>query len=65
MDKSYQVKSMFYDMNFVAEIVEGHESICHLNACFGLPTPIEVITDWPQSECVRPLDIFISVMWVK
>lgn len=39
--------------------------LCCLRAFVGLPAPIEVITDWLQSRCVWPLDIFLSVMWAK
>lgn len=64
---SYSVRGMFYDINFVVERLWRHMKVFMLfeGICWTASTPIVVITDWPQSRGVRPLDIFISVMWAK
>ncbi len=65
MYKSYSMRSMFYDRNFVAGKLWSHMKLFCWTAFVGLPAPTEVIKDWPQSRCARPLDIFISVMRAK
>ncbi len=65
MYKSYSMRSMFYDRNFVTGKLWSHMKLFCWTAFVGLPAPTEVIKDWPQSRCARPLDIFISVMRAK